>query len=161
MQKYELPDPTKEPTKCLVISYKVSQGIEYDNRHWDKANFGRCMAAARTLLALCKDLESSETCLRELGNDYDAKGLTWTLETIARNATEWLRKNGRTDANASRARFRLALAERRTEERRQEGLAKVSNGEIFATLRSGEGRRCDTQEDGIPGPGKLDAPNLA
>lgn len=126
---YQLPDPKTNPKGCLIISYKTRKGIAWDSRDWDKANWGRSMVAAGTLLGLCGDLKSSEACLGDLAEDYDAKGLSWTLETISRNAADWLKKNGRNDANSSRAGLRLAIAKQRTEASGGGGVAPSTNGE--------------------------------
>lgn len=135
VKPYQMPDPKTEPRKCLVLSYKSRKGVSYDNRDWDKVNFGRSMVAAGALLGLCQDLGSAENCLNDLGSEYDGKGISWTLETIARNAPEWLNKNGRTDANASRAGLRLAISQRKSESRNQTGLVNVSESTVPATLR--------------------------
>ena len=135
---YPLPDPKTEPKKCLVLCYKSRKGVEYNNREWDRSNFGRYLVSAGTVLSLCNDLGSAEQCLNELGSEYDAKGLSWTLETIARNAPEWLKKNGRINADTSSAGLRLAIAQRRTEGKNKEGLGKITQGEISLAVRDGE-----------------------
>jgi len=134
-QPYPLPEPKTNPKACLVLSFKARKGVPYDNRDWDKANFPRAMKSAGVLLGLCGDLAVAQTCLDALGTEYDEKGLTWTLETVARNAAEWLKRNGRIDANASRAGLRLAIANRRAKDGDGKGLEKVSEGQILDGLR--------------------------
>jgi hypothetical protein len=132
---YPLPNPKANPKGCLVLSYKIAKGFRHDDRDWDKANFSRGMAAAGILLGLCKDLASAEACLKDMGCEYDAKPLSWTLETVARNAGEWLKKNGRTDANASRAGLRMAIAKQSAERHGEGDLVKASEGPIPCAVR--------------------------
>lgn len=157
---YPLPDPKTEPKKCLVLSYKSRKGVAYDSREWDKANFARAMAAAGTLLALCKDLASAESCLNDMSAEYDAKSLSWTLETVARNAPDWLKKNGRTDANASRAGLRMAIAQRQSEKSNQGGLVKVSEGPVSLTLRDRPNPESGIKTIGEQPAGRLDEKDL-
>lgn len=145
---YPIPDPKTEPQKCLVLSYKSRKGIAYNNRDWDKGNFGRCMAAAGTLLALCRDLSSAETCLNDLAVEYESKSLSWTLETVARNASEWLQKNGRTDANASRAGLRMAIAQRKSEGRDQTNLVKIPERTTSDAIRDGPNTENENKKNG-------------
>lgn len=139
---YEIPNPKTEPAKCLVLTYKTTKGFAFDDRHWDKANFGRMSSAAKTLLGLCRDFETAEACIKGLGEDYDTKGLSWTLETICRNAGEWLKRNGRINENASRNGLRMAIAGRKSKETNSGDLVKTTEGEILASLRGS----ADTQE---------------
>jgi hypothetical protein len=157
---YPLPDPKNEPKKCLVLSYKSRKGVAYDNREWDKGNFPRGMAAAGTLLSLCGDLASAEACLNDMSMEYETKGLSWTLETISRNASEWLKKNGRADANASRAGLRMAIAERKSKGSNQGGLVKVSEGAISRALRDGTDSKSGTEENDHVEPGGLHTENV-
>lgn len=154
---YPLPDPKTEPKKCLVLSYKSRKGVEYDNRSWDKANFGRAMAAATNLIGLCGDLASAESCLNDISTEYDAKGLSWTLETVARNAADWLTKNGRTNANTSRAGLRRAIAERKSTSGDHEGLVQITAGAIPNTIRDRAPTQDGDQKDRDDGAGGLNA----
>ncbi len=160
VKPYPIPDPITEPRKCLVLSYKSRKGIPYDNRDWDKANFGRCMAASGTLLALCGDLSSAESCLNDLAVEYENKRLSWTLETVARNAPEWLQQNGRTDANASRAGLRLAIAKRKSEGGGQTGLVKIPERAASHALRDRPDSENGVEENGGGPPGGFDDANL-
>lgn len=135
---YELPDPKKEPQKCLVLTYKTLKGIQYDNRAWDRMNFGRCMVSASILMGLCRSLVLAEQCLSEMGDSYDSDDITWTLETVARNAHDWLKKKGHLDANASRAGLRMAIAKRQSEGNRQGGMVKASAGPVLGPVRDGK-----------------------
>ncbi len=137
-QPYPIPDPKTEPKKCLVLSYKSRKGVPYDNRDWDKTNFARAMAAASGLLSLCKDFASAEECLNDLSVEYETKELSWTLETVARNAADWLKKTGRNDANASRNGLRMAIAKSRPAGKSESPLAKVSEGQIHSAVGNGE-----------------------
>jgi hypothetical protein len=135
---YTLPDPKTNPTACLVVSYKTRKGVAYDHRGWDNANWGRCASAAKCLLSLCGDLQTAEKCMTDLSEGFDAKGLTWTFETLTKHAPDWLKKNGRTNANTSRAGLRNAIAEQQTKRNSENGLEQVSSGEILSSLRDRE-----------------------
>lgn len=160
VRPYPIPDPKTEPQKCLVLSYKSRKGVPYNNRDWDKGNFGRCMAAAGTLLGLCRDLASAEACLNDLAAEYESKSLTWTLETVARNAPDWLQKNGRTDANASRAGLRLAIAQRKTEGANQTGLVKIAERAVSHAIRDGPLAENGNEKNGERPAKRLDVARL-
>lgn len=117
MNDYELPDPEKNPLACLVLSFKVTKGTEYDDRAWDKVNWTRTAKAARLLLDICGSLRAADSCMVEIGEKFDRDELTWTLETICRHAPEWLKKKrGGVNGAAARKRLFSALAERKSEE---------------------------------------------
>jgi hypothetical protein len=137
-EKYVLPEPKTNPTACLVISYKTRKGVPHDNREWDAQSWGRCSASAKLMLSLCHDLPTAEKCLSDVADGFDAKGITWTLETIAKHAPDWLRKNGRTDANASRDRLRKSFSEQRAAGKTESGLVKVSAGPLPVAVRDRE-----------------------
>lgn len=136
---YKLPNPETNPTACLVLSYKTLKGIEYDNRVWDKTNWGRCMRSASNILESLKTLKNADRCLLEISKKMEDSNLTWTLETIERHAHEWATKNIKRENEhglSARARFFADLAKSRTE---GEGAAsgEESAGEaISAMLRS-------------------------
>lgn len=144
---YPLPDPKTEPKKCLVLSYKCRKGVPYDNRDWDKLNFSRCMKAAGILLGLCGDLAVAQTCLDDLALEYDSKELSWTLETVARNVGDWLKKKGRINADTSRAGLRMAIAKRKATGSGQEGLVKTAEGAIPIALRAGTDSESEHEKD--------------
>lgn len=152
---YPLPDPVREPAKCLVITFKTLLGVPFDDREWDRNQFSRNMAAASSLLHHCRDLATAERCLKDLGTTLDGAGKTWTFETVVRLAPDWLKKNGRNDASASRHSLRMAIAQRRTEDRGPGGLEKVSAGSLPAAFRDrphpADGNKADVP--GTPGTG--------
>lgn len=137
-KEYELPNPAVDPIKCLVLTFKTTKGFPFDDRAWDKANWGRSAAAAKNLLALCKDFESAESCLKDLGQEYDGKGLSWTFETVCRNAGEWLKKNGRIDEHASRTGLRMAIAKRNATGKSEALLAQTTERAVLASVRDGD-----------------------
>ena len=146
--EYVLPDPKTNPKGCLVLSYKSRQGVPYDNRDWDQANFGRAMVAAGSLLGLCGSLSLAEECLNDLSTEYETKGLSWTLETISRNASQWLKKRGLTNENSSKSGLRMAIARQRSKTENQGGLVKVSEGSVLDAFRDGKDSPGGDQADG-------------
>jgi hypothetical protein len=138
------------------------KGIQFDCRAWDKANFGRCIVSAKALIGICGTLEMAEECLTGMGDYYESKDLSWTLETIARNAHEWLKKKGVLDAHATRNRLRMAITEQRAAHDRKGSLAKVSEGQIRDAVRDVP----ESQDRGLKEPDfgiddRLDATDLA
>jgi uncharacterized protein YdaU (DUF1376 family) len=93
--KYEI----KTPLQFVVAGFKAQKGYEVEDRAWDAANFKRTSGAARQLLVILgNDQEKAVQCIAELGAAFDKKGLSWTLETIVKNAYDWLHgKNGGRD----------------------------------------------------------------
>lgn len=116
MSEYKIPDSKTEPLKCLVISYKMLMGAEYDDRAWDSIHFSRAGKSAKVLLEICGSLRVADSCMVEVAQKFEEAGLPWTLETIVRHAHEWVNKKRGglgADVNARRARFFKAAAERR------------------------------------------------
>jgi uncharacterized protein YdaU (DUF1376 family) len=85
------------PVQRIVGAYKIAKGNDRDDKAWDKANFGRYSKAAKSLLdCFAGNLEAAVTYLLGTGEDWDGKGITWTLETIQRHA--WDNKTKLTEA---------------------------------------------------------------
>lgn len=144
---YVLPNPETDPVKCLVLTYKTTKGFAFDDRDWDKVNYGRSASASKTLLNMCKDFNIAEACIKGLGEEYDKKGLTWTLETVTRNAGEWLKRNGRIDENSSKSGLRMAIARQRSKTENSGGLVKVSEGSVLDAFRDGKDSPSGDQAD--------------
>jgi hypothetical protein len=116
--EYRIPDPKDEKQwlHCLVFSYKTLKGVEWDDRHWDAANWGRSAKAAKILLGICGELRRADTCMVELAQGFEDQELSWTLETICRHAHDWMqRKREGISANTARKRFFDALAKQGAE----------------------------------------------
>lgn len=136
---YKLPNPETNPAACLVLSYKTLKNIQYDNRSWDKTNWGRCMRSAVNIIETLKTLKNADRCLLEISRKMEDSGLTWTLETIERHAHEWATKNiKRENENglSARARFFADLAKSRTEGTSNAGGEESTGEAISAMLRS-------------------------
>ncbi len=86
----------------VIYSYKQVQGYTVDDRNWDKQNWRRVTRSAQLLLAGMGTRELAELCIQELGAEFKAKGLSWTLQgAILNNSSAWLiaykkRDNGMT-----------------------------------------------------------------
>lgn len=75
------------PIQRIVTMYKLGKGIAWDDKQWDKANFRRYSKAAKSLLEAFRAHEKQAAAwLDRLAEDWNAKNLTWTLETAARHA---------------------------------------------------------------------------
>jgi len=132
--QYRIPDPKTDPIKALVIFYKITKNIEFDDRFWDSKNFARNMLSAKDLLKICGTFADSKLCLEQLSVQFDKANLSWTLETIVKHAYDWKSKQGGIDGNNVRARFRDALRDQR---RGGENMGKgriIAAGEILGSL---------------------------
>lgn len=134
---YLLPDPKEKPLDCLILAYKVTKGVAYDNRDWDKIHWARTARSAKQLLAICGGLRQADACMVEIAKGFEDKELSWTLETINKHAHEWIaKKRGgiNVDINARRAGLFKAIADR-------------SRGLGDSTLRSDQGALSDSVRD--------------
>lgn len=114
MKPYPIPEPTENPVAALVIFYKVTKGIEYDNRVWDKIHFARCMKAAKDILMALESFETSKKCIEELSDRFNSNSLTWSLETIVKHAFDWKLEQGeKKNVKQAKSRFLHQLNEQR------------------------------------------------
>ena len=74
----------------LISAYKITTGFAPWDRTWDnsKAGFARAAKAAKQLLNDL-GLDESLVCLNDCAYLYESKGLSWTLETVAKNSMDW------------------------------------------------------------------------
>lgn len=133
--EYKIPEPEENPLDSLVIYYKVLKGVEYDDRVWDRINFGRCKKSAKELLAACKTFDISKRCLDQISEKFADKELTWTFETIVKHCHDWLirRKGDRKNDAESRKRFSDALTRQRSE-RALEIKGTLNGGQMLNAL---------------------------
>lgn len=115
MKPYSIPEPTENPAAALVIFYKVTKGIEYDNRVWDKIHFPRCMKAAKDILMALESFETSKRCIEELSDRFNSNSLSWSLETIVKHAFDWkLEQGDKSNVKQTKSRFLNKLNEQRS-----------------------------------------------
>lgn len=75
------------PIQQIVEAYKMAKNISRDDKGWDKQNFSRYAKAAKGLLDCFKgDISRAGAYVFAQGEEFDAKDISWTLETIARHA---------------------------------------------------------------------------
>lgn len=134
MGEYAIPEPSENPAGSLVIYYKVTKNVEYDDRVWDRRNFGRFMSAASDLLEILNGFENAKKCLDELGTKFTSANLDWTLETVVRHAHDWKQKRGIRNGAESRKRFFDAVAKQRASDANMEKGKLTSAGEVLSTL---------------------------
>lgn len=92
---YKRPDAKTEPLRTLVFGYKLKKGFPAEDRTWDRQVWPRASKAGKLILeAFDGNLRSALTCLESLADEYDKKGLDWTLETIEKHCLEWKLKHG-------------------------------------------------------------------
>ena len=76
------------PQQITVEYFKKAKGYDGDPG-WDELYFVRAVTAAAALVKFLGSKELACQAIDELGAGFDAKGLTWTLETIVKHAAEW------------------------------------------------------------------------
>lgn len=137
---YKIPDPKVEPLKCLVLAYKVTKGVSYDDRTWDSVHWARTARSAKALLEICGNVRNADSCLVDIAKRFEDANLNWTLETVVKQAHEWLsKKRGATNGNTYRARFFKALSER--ERGTEDNPLRKADGSIsdsFGSLQDSE-----------------------
>lgn len=146
---YEIAEPKKNPIGALVILYKISKGVEFDDKTWDKIHFKRCAKAAKDLLEICQTFDMSKKCLEELSKNFIEIECNWKLETVVSHAYDWMLKRSQRNDKQVRQRFLNAVAEQRSnlENKKQGTLA--SAGEILGSLGNLEVfRDTDGSKDG-------------
>lgn len=91
------------PLKKVVCGYKILQGFAKDDRIWDRENrnFARAMASAKLLLESFGSWEAVIDCIEDLKREFQAKQLSWTLETIVKHASKYkmLKEKGEYNGN--------------------------------------------------------------
>ena len=84
----------RTPEAALIVVYKLAKGFQKDDRAWDKTYFKRFSKSAKQLLEFfSRDYNKAADCLLDLARGFDEKSLTWTFETVVKNAENWERKN--------------------------------------------------------------------
>ena len=134
MSEYRIPEPKENPAAALVMFYKITKGIEYDDKIWDRKNFGRCMASASDLLEICKTYEESKKCLEELAEKFMKTDLSWTLETIVKHSFDWKQKKGDRNGFQNRKRFLDALNKQRSDSATPVKGELTSAGQILGSI---------------------------
>lgn len=134
MNAYQIPEPSENPAAALVMFYKITRGIEYDDRIWDRKNFGRFMASASDLLEICKTYEEAKKCLEELASKFAATDLSWTFETIVKHSFDWKQKRGKRNDAEVRKRFHNALLQQRSDNAAPVKGELTSAGQILGSL---------------------------
>lgn len=80
----------------VVKAWKIVTGALEDEK-WDKLNFARCSGSAKKLLDYFGDWRIVSDCIEDIHGEFTKKGLTTTLETIVKHATEWKIKKEKKD----------------------------------------------------------------
>jgi hypothetical protein len=81
------PYKIKTKAQAVICAYKVALGLAFDDRAWDKANYARYAKCAGKLLDAFGGLVAPAQAYIIAERDrLCAKGLSWTLETVERNA---------------------------------------------------------------------------
>lgn len=77
----------KTPHQRVICAYKVAIGIPYDDRAWDKAQYGTWARAAAKLLAAFDGADKTAAeWLLEFGERMKKAGRDWNLATAAKHA---------------------------------------------------------------------------
>ncbi len=73
----------------IVTCYKMVSGYPKDDKAWDKLNFARCSKSAKQLLEFMGNWKDAADCIEDVYEKFTAKGLTVTIETAVKHASEW------------------------------------------------------------------------
>lgn len=85
----DYPQPKTDVQK-VVMAFKLSMGVQRDDRDWDGVYFRRYSRAASDLLALFrKDVGRVADCIEAVSGVLTRKGLSWTPETVVKHASDW------------------------------------------------------------------------
>lgn len=116
--------------------YKISKGVEYDDRTWDKINWGRCARSSKGLIEVLKTYEMAKRCLDEIREGLEKQGLNWTLETILKHSHDWILSKGEKNERKVRQRFLDAVAQQRSNNADKTKGTLISAGEVLDSLRN-------------------------
>ena len=84
------PYPIDTPLQKVMVQYKMSKGVEPEDRVWDKTNWGRHVREASRLLEIfAGDWRLAARCIEGLGATFDEKNMSWVLATITKHAYDW------------------------------------------------------------------------
>lgn len=75
----------------VVLVYKMASGYPKEDAGWDRVNFARCAKSAKILIEFLGSWENAADCIQEVYEKLSSKGLTLTIETIVKHASDWKR----------------------------------------------------------------------
>lgn len=88
------------PLQAIIQGYKVLKGVDRNDTAWDKANFSRYARAGRKLLdRFGGSLDLAQQYLAWRSQGLDESGLSWTLDTIAKQAWDNVDLEEKTDGH--------------------------------------------------------------
>ncbi len=87
------PSVSMSDVQKVVTIFKLCQGVDQDDKGWDKVFFPRYARPAKDLIALLGSWRAAGDCIQDVYERLTQKGLTVTLETVIKHATEWRRDN--------------------------------------------------------------------
>ncbi len=135
-KEYRIPLPEEDPVAALVMAYKITLNVPFDDRSFDK-KWPKHASHAKELLNILERYDAAYACLREVGGRWVESGhIDWTIAAICEKAPAWRAKQGgREFEHINSERFLRAVTKQRSD-RKFAGLRKVaSDGEVFNTLR--------------------------
>lgn len=85
---------TKERTDLQkgVLAFKLIMGVPEDDKNWDKIHYGRTAKSVKDLLAMTGTIENLVKYMHDFSQEYRKKGLSFTIETMARNYHTWMQE---------------------------------------------------------------------
>lgn len=134
MNPYIIPEPSEDPIASLVMHYKVTKKIEYDDRSWDKQHWGRSALRAKELLEVCGIYEVARRCIDELSDKFNSSGHSWTFETIVKHCHDWKQSKEKNNDQQKRTRFLNALSVQRSSYATSGKGTSVTAGEILDSV---------------------------
>lgn len=83
------PYEVKTDIQEIVVAYKTSQGVAFDDRTWDAGNFARASKTAATLLRELAGKDAAIKAIQGVKDWAESNGLSWTIETVLKRAADW------------------------------------------------------------------------
>lgn len=74
----------------ILAAYKMSLGVDFKDREWDRDNYKRFSKSAKELLIIFnQDKDQVVRCIDGISSWAVCKKLDWTLETVVKRASDW------------------------------------------------------------------------
>lgn len=73
----------------VVTAFKIVSGVEKHDAAWDRLYFPRNSKSAKALIDFLGTWQDAADCIQDIYEKFSSKGLTVTLETVVKHASDW------------------------------------------------------------------------
>lgn len=101
VDNFKEPKPLTDLQRVVTV-YKLVSGYPKEDKAWDKLNFARCSKSAKALLEFLGNWKDAGDCIQDVYEKLTSKGLTVTLETVIKHASQWRLENAEKMENSKR-----------------------------------------------------------